>query len=108
MLAEFRPHAVFLDAHPWPITHNMTVAARRRGLVIFMHDVADGIWQANLQAGRLPVAGHEYDRGVQWERKVLEQEFGPAIHTGHHATEDYHIDLVRSLYGLAICQPVPI
>ena len=105
VLDELAPHAVFLDAHPWSLTYNMTVAARRRKAIVFMHDVSDELWKDNLQSGRLPLEGNECNPNIQWERKVLETVFGSDIHSGHHETDDYRIDLVRSHFGLAICRP---
>lgn len=105
VLNELAPHVVFLDAHPWSLTYNMTVAARRRKAIILMHDISDELWKERLLSGRLPVEGHECDPSIPWERKVLETLFGSGIHGGHHETGDYRIDLVRSRLGLAICQP---
>ncbi|MBI4028342.1 MAG: hypothetical protein HY360_25380 [Verrucomicrobia bacterium] len=106
VLDELDPHAVFLDAHPWELTYNMATEARKRQKLIFTHDVSDDLWSARLQEGRLPLKGNECNPFVQWERKVLEVVFGPGIHTGHHVTEDYQIDLIRSTHGVAICQPL--
>jgi len=106
VLDEFMPHAVFLDAHPWHVTYNLTVAARQRGLIIFMHDISDALWAHNLQSGQLPLQGHECDPNAVWERKVLETVFGPGIHAGHYQSDDYVVDLIRSRLGVAICRPL--
>ncbi|MBI3986127.1 MAG: hypothetical protein HY343_04370 [Lentisphaerae bacterium] len=106
VLDELDPHVVFLDAHPWHLTLNMTVEARRRNKLIFAHDVSDDLWNERLQGGRLSLEGNETNALIPWERKVLEAVFGPEIHGGHHVTDDYEIDLVRSTYGVALCQPL--
>ncbi|MBI3986203.1 MAG: hypothetical protein HY343_04760 [Lentisphaerae bacterium] len=107
VLDELKPHAVFLDAHPWRLTYNMTLEIRRRRILFFMHDVADTLWNENLQGGRLPIEGNECNPNAPWERKVLEVVFGPGIHSGHLDAGDYRIDLVRSHLGLAIGRPTP-
>lgn len=106
VLDELNPDMVFLDAHPWHLTYNLTVEARRRKRLLMMHDVNDAIWEHHLQNGLLPVQGNECNTGVQWERKVLEVVFGPGIHSRHHRTDDYAIDLICSQHGVAICRPV--
>lgn len=106
VLDEFQPHAVFLDAHPWHLTYNMTREARARSLVIFMHDVSTSLWVERLQNGRLPLKGNECNPRIPWERKVLECQFGPEIHNLGHTFDDYRVDIVDSGFGLAICRPV--
>lgn len=106
VLDEFKPDAVFLDAHPWQLTYDLATEARKRRLLIFMHDVSDKIWEERLKRGKLPLEGNENNPAIPWERKVLETMFGEAIHKHSHATGDYRIDIVDSCYGLAICRPI--
>jgi hypothetical protein len=106
VLDEFRPDAIFLDAHPWHLTYNMTVEARKRNLLILMHDVSDELWTERLQQGSLPLEGYETDPKIPWERKVLEELFGSEIHSHDHLVEDYRISIINSSCGLAICQPL--
>ena len=107
-LDSIKPDAVFLDAHPWDITYEMTVECMKRRILIAMHDVADSLWNGPLQGGSLPLEGNKSGKNIPWERKVLEKIFGQSIHGGFAEAEGYTARLLRSRLGLALCAPNPL
>lgn len=99
-ILSYKPDLVFLDAHPYELTYNLTKVCLDNKINFMCHDVSFAIIEA------LKKRSNDYkDKTIYaaWEPYVLSELISDKILTENHYEDDNVIvDCIRDLYGLAI------